>query len=479
MKFSQKIFLLSFVLMTVTSIIIGILVINVSHNNNKEQEIQINIKEHNRILNLIYTKLEEIEDSRNTAIDYNNQYVSGYSIVPAQNISDILYDISNLYRDYLGNTKMYLYVYDNCLYRDDYALEKELLNEVYPQGEEIYTYIDKKNLFISSKFKIEDLDYNLITKKDISYIYELKENMITNFQKISILVTMVGAVISFIISYFMTKKVEKLNEVTKEIAKGNYKTIEIKGKDEIATLSQNFNFMSEAIKKDFEDIKRVAKARETFINNYTHEIRTPLTSMVIFSDTLKNKKQLDEKLKEEYLDIIYEEANYISNVGNKMMDLILLDNREVTLKYINISDVLKETCNVMSKSLKVKRITIKTNIEKDVIIKSDKELIKILISNLIRNSAKAYSGMKGIIEVYLDQKHIKVVDFGCGIPDDKLEEIMKPFVSLEDRDKELGGMGLGLPLCKKIAEIHKGDFKIFNHKNGVIAEFYFEVEEAK
>ena len=210
-----------------------------------------------------------------------------------------------------------------------------------------------------------------------------------------------------------------------------------------------------------------------------HEINTPISSMLIFSSILNNKK-LSDKKREEYLKIINNRASYVSGIKDTLMNIILNNKDEKIFEYCNISEVINQTCKEFNYYSKLQKIKIETNIQKNIIIKTDPYLIQCLLENLIKNSSRAYEN-GGTIYVSLTKNFLRVTDYGNGIPENELANITKPFYSIPNSfDKNSNNnMGIGLTLCQEIARLHHGKLEIQNNKNknGVTATFYFKMKE--
>lgn len=149
-----------------------------------------------------------------------------------------------------------------------------------------------------------------------------------------------------------------------------------------------------------------------------------------------------------------------------------MDIKKPHKAYVNVSKIVLNTCQELENVSKYKKIQFVKNIQKNVIIFANEALLKLLVKNIIINSIEA-SNFKGRIEVYVNKNYIKIVDFGCGIPEDKMDKIKEVGVSLKK-----GGIGLGLYLCEKIASIHDGNLQISNNikKSGVTVIYYFRKE---
>ena len=126
---------------------------------------------------------------------------------------------------------------------------------------------------------------------DISDIYEERNRQIRDMGISDLIILILASIFISIISIYITNPIRKLNEASKEIAKGNFsERVKIKTKDEIEELADSFNIMAEQIENKIETLNLSIKRKNDFINAFTHEIKTPLTAIIGYSDMLRLKK---------------------------------------------------------------------------------------------------------------------------------------------------------------------------------------------
>lgn len=240
-------------------------------------------------------------------------------------------------------------------------------------------------LFIS----LADERYKILTSEDISHVFELRQGQTSFFTMVSMVSSLVVALILYVFCYLLTKRISILNRALNQISGGNYKiSIPEMGSDEIGNLSEVVSKMARSVDENIKEINKISESRQDFINNITHEIGTPLTSIIGFSSLIKNKKVTEENIIAEYAGKIYDEGMYINQISDKLMKIIMLDNRSMKFESINISDVLEQI--ILDAKSAFGSIKIESQISKGVYGEADKELMKSLIMNLIKNSAHAY-----------------------------------------------------------------------------------------
>lgn len=416
MRFGYKIFLMAFTLVIISTTSIGIILINNSYQRNIETAINKNITE---IINI------------NSTVN--------------SNVSELVYLADN----YLTNN-MHTKVYNNndiifTNFKDYNPIENMLINSL---DDDIKSYIKNGTLYMAYKES-----YIIITKSDISDIYKEKDNQISYFTKISIFISLSVALILSIIVEFMTKKIKKLNETVRKIEKGNY-NIEIPktSHDEIGDFALSISSMAQAIDKNIKEIQYISDQRKIFIGNLTHEIRTPLTSIIGYSSLIKNDKVTDLAKIKNYSTKIYEEGKYIEEMRDKLMSILNLNSDKIKLKRDNISKIIPKYIQELQKLYpNTKFITV---INPDIYQELDQTLFKSLIFNLVKNSIEASTNPQ--IKITLTNEQLIIEDNGIGIKKEEINKIKEPFYTTnKDRNRATSGMGLGFTLCCNIIDIHK------------------------
>lgn len=222
--------------------------------------------------------------------------------------------------------------------------------------------------------------------------------------------------------------------------------------------------MSYAIEAKVKELEKNSEMKQQFIESLTHEIKTPLTSIIGYADFLRSTKYREEIFLES-LNHIYQEAKRLERISFKLMDLILLGKQELVLKSEDILEVCQEAKEVLKSRLKKNNslnliLTVKPC--KAII---EKELFIVLLTNLIGNSIKASAENSNI---YLracrndqDQLLIQVEDQGMGIPEKDIDKVFEPFFMVDkSRSRAHQGSGLGLAICSEIVKLHQGEIKI-------------------
>ncbi len=215
--------------------------------------------------------------------------------------------------------------------------------------------------------------------------------------------------------------------------------------------------------EDITDLKKLEKMRRQFVANVSHELKTPLTSIKGFSETLKFVK--DEETRNKFLDIINDESERLTRLINDILSLSTIEQIKA-IKYEKI-DVAKETEKVYHLILpKAESKNIKLNLLKkeSVIIYGDRDNYKQLILNLVDNAIK-YTREFGEVNISVDRYKENMVltieDTGIGIPEKHMTRIFERFYRVDKaRDRAMGGTGLGLAIVKHIVLSMDGTIEV-------------------
>lgn len=360
--------------------------------------------------------------------------------------------------------------------------EEEELIEIVEEAGTNYSQIRNGQLYIASKETIETNLYYFVTATDIGDVVSMHRHMLQNVQVISMVCAIAIAVVLLVVVKLLLLPLQKINAGTRAIAQGDYqkRIVEAphllkaprspaasqpvgKGGDEISELAYNMNRMAEAVEKNIKALEDVAKNRKQFIDNLSHEMKTPLTSILGFSDLLRIKKDISEQERVEYASIIMEEAGRMRALSGKLMELITVGKGNLDWKAENVSKLFMEMEASLGVITKSHGLKLDCQCEDGSLV-MDRELIKSLVYNLADNGIKASKEGDTIrIHGWFEQDEfiILVEDRGIGIPGEEIGKITQAFYMVDKvRSRARGGAGLGLALCVEIAELHRGSIRI-------------------
>jgi len=253
------------------------------------------------------------------------------------------------------------------------------------------------------------------------------------------------------------RPLKQISKTSKEIANGEYDTrLLVSGQDELSEMAQSFNHMAEEIQRQMTELRDVAEKKQQFVDNFAHELRTPLTAIYGYAEYMQ-KAVISEDDRLSALNYIMSESRRLQTVAFQLLELANLQNNQIVfedLKLISLFEMVRKTLYVKYKGKNIK-IKFESSIKT---IRGDAYLMESLFINLIDNAAKACKESGSIVVSAgkeNGQKVIKVHDNGKGMDAETLVQITEPFYRADkSRNRNDGGAGLGLALCKQIALSH-------------------------
>lgn len=229
----------------------------------------------------------------------------------------------------------------------------------------------------------------------------------------------------------------------------------------------NKNIGKVVVMQDITELKQLEQIRSEFVANVSHELKTPLTSIKGFAETLKGGAIDDNATKDKFLDIINIEADRLTRLINDILSLSELENKRqnIVFEKINIYDSISEIEDMMGSLAKLKEIKLTFEMQDvDLYVMGNHDKMKQLMINLIDNAIK-YTPKGGSVTVKAYSKegcaYIEVSDTGIGIAKENLPRLFERFYRVDKgRSRALGGTGLGLAIVKHIAAAMEGRISV-------------------
>jgi len=229
---------------------------------------------------------------------------------------------------------------------------------------------------------------------------------------------------------------------------------------------------------DISEIRRLETMRRDFVANVSHELKTPLTSIKGFVETLLEGGMEDKENSINFLRIINNHADRLNTLINDLLDLSHIESKEMVLKKEEflLADLVDEVLSGFESQARKKGVEIKSNLPEGLEILADKGKIEQVFNNLIHNAVN-YNKENGFVNIYseqlIDKIKITIEDSGSGIPVKDIPRIFERFYRVDKaRSRELGGTGLGLSIVKHIIELHSGSVGV-ESTEGSGSRFWF------
>ncbi|MFL2097515.1 two-component system histidine kinase PnpS [Marinilactibacillus psychrotolerans] len=209
---------------------------------------------------------------------------------------------------------------------------------------------------------------------------------------------------------------------------------------------------------DITEIRRLEKVRTDFVANASHELRTPITALKGFSETLLDGALEDREVLIEFLEIMLKESSRLDLMVQDILQLSKLEQKQVRLNVeaIEAKVIVKEVFQILQQKAELKNIELSIEYDEPVYLEVDHDQLKQIILNLVGN-AVSYTPENGIVKVELGYDNqeavIKVVDNGIGIPQEEQSRVFERFYRVDKaRSRNAGGTGLGLSIVKYLVE---------------------------
>ena len=329
----------------------------------------------------------------------------------------------------------------------------------------------------------------------------LKESVnISN--KFLIYVAIIGFIITVIITFLITKMITspilQLAEISNKMGKLDF-TARYDGKrsDEIQTLGQNMNYMSDRLKKAIsklqeanevlkEDIKRkeaIDEMRKDFIANVSHELKTPIALIQGYAEGLNEGLCEDEESRKYYTEVIMDESEKMNKMVKQLLTLSSLESGNSILhkENFNMTSLTEGVLSSISILIGEKNVKVDFDTSRDVFLYADEFKIEEVVTNYISNAIHHVNDNGTIkIDVSEDESNVyfSVYNTGNQIPEKDLANVWEKFFKVDKaHSRSYGGSGIGLSIVKAIVEAHGGAVKVVNKSDGV--EFGFKIPRMK
>ena len=303
------------------------------------------------------------------------------------------------------------------------------------------------------------------------------ENYLLAMNMIYIVVLLGIAVFLLVFTLFVNKKVKYIKFLSSEVKvikdEDFGKTIEVRGQDELAELCSSINNMSLELREKIDNEKKIEQNKNELITNVSHDLRTPLTSILGYVDLLKQNGFEDKEKFVEYISIIDERSKSLNTLINELFEYTKLNSHDIKLNYstVEIGSLVEQLSGEYSLIFKKEGLELISEIpEEDIFVDIDIQMIVRALENLLIN-AKKYSVRNSQVLVKLLQESndivISVENKVENISQDDLDNLFERFYKVDKARKTGDSTGLGLSIVKRVVELHKGLVKA-ELINGVI-----------
>lgn len=476
MKFRYKVLMINLILLSVSLGAVGYLMIRKNFTLAQQTQLQNAIVQNNLVQSSVEYELLQLLNSSSGGIKARLPEI-GERVTSSMRSTD-----SSFYIRY-GND--YVYSSDG----EQQTVEETLFEDLQTGGKNYVITCEEgvHYIYVTSFSQVQGKDLCIISKCDVSEAYNLRETQVGYFRWVLIGVLLAGSAIMYVVSMYLTRPLEQLNRVSEEIARGDYDTrVEVHTGDEIGLLADKFNLMAGAVAEHVEELNDMIRRRDQFVADFTHEIKTPMTTIIGYADTMRSM-ELPREEQIMALSYIFSEGRRLETMSGKLFELIYLKQHDIEKTNIHVGDMCREIVKIVRPAMERKHMTITSSIE-PAVLSGNRELLVTAFVNLLDNARKASTeGMSVELEGrILDAQfpdartggteemtqtasagektsyyELSVIDHGVGMTEEETARICDEFYMVDkSRSRKEGGAGIGMSLVALILEHHGAQLHI-------------------
>ena len=315
--------------------------------------------------------------------------------------------------------------------------------------------------------------YVLMLNSELEPLNATVETLKTQFWMIAFMLLWGALLLALLISHNISAPIRKMNRAAKRLAKGGYDAdFRVSGYREVVELSESLTNASE-------QISRNDRLQKELIANISHDLRTPLTMIVGYSEVMRD---IPGENTPENVQVIIDETERLSLLVNDLLDLSKLQagSRVPTLEILDLTDLIEATMLRYEKLTERDGYRIEFEADADVKVKADRTMLLQVIYNLINNAIN-YTGEDKLVRVTQTlsgdgcRVRVSVTDSGAGIPPEQIPLIWDRYYKIDKvHRRAMIGTGLGLSIVKQVLEAHHTTYGV-ESKEGAGSTFWFEL----
>ena len=277
----------------------------------------------------------------------------------------------------------------------------------------------------------------------------------------------IGAVLGLflIFSRAFTRRVSILLAGMHRVREGEYAhRVTLEGHDELAQLADQFNQLTGRLETTEEERRR-------FVSDASHELKTPLASIRLLTDSILQDENIDWETTREFVGDIGEAADRLIHISQELLELNRLDEgRAVRQEAVDLNAQVEKTCRMLSPLAEESRVTLETRLGEDCVVRCSPEGVNQILQNLMENAIK-YNVPDGRVTVTTqrerDAVRLEVTDTGVGIPEADRNRIFERFYRVDKaRSRAAGGTGLGLSIVRDTVGLYGGTIAVAPNEPG-------------
>ena len=442
MKLSWKLFFVTVPVLILALTLFGIWMIQVSFSDSLEREVgQCSLENKYAATSYILSKraYDDIAPGRYT----EEEVVAGFHEASAEREGCLrIYDA------------------ENAVIYEDNGLSvahgiKESLGEERNFGYEI-SREENGEYYVAAISRTEE-GYTVETLRRVTDVFADRQQMSVMYRYGLLAASLCVGVILWLTLYLSLRKTGELSQTARALAQGDLSVrARDMGRDEIGSLARDFNRMADTMAGQMEQLKDEARRKDAFTSAFAHELKTPLTSIIGYSEMLATMDLSEAEIRI-CGDTINRQSRRLQSLSYKLLHMAFLGRQDMELKPLRCRELAAQVELVEKPRVEKRGMVWRMDVAPGRIL-GDAELLQSLLFNLIDNGVKA-SRPGGLILLYGrrdgDDYVFLVIDQGTGVAREELPRLTEAFYMVDkSRSRKEGGAGLGLTLCQQIARLH-------------------------
>ena len=313
-----------------------------------------------------------------------------------------------------------------------------------------FAHYDKQYLQLTGQLDIQGSPLLLNVAYDISPIYETRQQQQEAFGKIFAALLAICALLSYTAARLLTRPLDKLAQAAQALAAGDLaRRSGVTSRDEIGALAREFDAMAARQQEHIAALQATMEGQDRFIGNFTHELKTPMTSILGYADLLRGGT-LDAERRRTAAEALYHESARLESLSQQLLALNGLQADGVVLRPVRVAAAFADAVRSLPD------VVLDCDAPAEAVVLADRVLLADLVRNLALNAWHA-GPQDGAVHLRCTDAgecwRLTVQDTGCGIPAEALPHLTEPFYRVDKaRARANGGSGVGLALCAQIAE---------------------------
>lgn len=360
-------------------------------------------------------------------------------------------------------------------YKEYSRLINENINKIISKVIEKYPEVKEEDILEIVR-STEQAKENILQKygyeEEIANIKEMKIKMESNIKKNVIFVIAFGISCVAVYTVYVLvqeKKIRDINEYIKQVNNGNYSLkIEENGEGELSRLRNELYKTTIILKEAAENSEKEKENLSNSLADISHQLKTPLTSIGIMLDNIKDNPNMEKEVREDFIKDISKQIDWITSLVISLLKMAKFDAGTIKMenKEINAKELIDNVIENLSILIEIKSLKITTKIDENATFVADYKWQLEAITNILKNAiehSKENSNIYIIVENTCMFLKIKIKDEGKGIDKDDVKHIFERFYKSKNSKEE--NVGIGLPLAKTIIEKNNGYIKVESEPN--------------